>query len=238
MYKEFNLQLRSNDFDSNNMIKPDAILDLFQTMAGSHAEEIGVGFKEMEDKNLFWVISKSRFDIIEKPVFCSICAGSTWPNPNGRVEFSREYKIKSNDGTLLIKGTSYWVVIDSTTRKLQRPDKVSYNGEFHIEKNYDEEMGKLIFDFTPNNSYSTYTVSRSDIDHNLHMNNSKYGKIVLNMLSESEEMKSFEISFLSESLLGDEIKTYRVDKKDGIYFYGYNKDSRCFMAKVIIKGND
>ena len=36
--------LRAGDFDKFDRIKPSAVLDLFQDVAGQHAEEIGVGF--------------------------------------------------------------------------------------------------------------------------------------------------------------------------------------------------
>ena len=56
--------LRMSDFDKYNRIKPSAVLELFQDVAGQHANEIGVGYDEMMQRSYFWVIVRIKFKII------------------------------------------------------------------------------------------------------------------------------------------------------------------------------
>ena len=63
--KKFNL--RTSDFDCHKKILPSAVLDLFQTVAGEHAIALGCGFDALFEKNLLWVLVRTRFEVIKQP---------------------------------------------------------------------------------------------------------------------------------------------------------------------------
>ena len=52
-----------------------------------------------------------------------------------------------------------------------------------------------------------YTVNFSDLDHNKHMNNTYYANLVVNAI-ENKVVNHFEINFVSECLLHDEISVF------------------------------
>ena len=62
------ITLYNSYFDINDRLTPKSILSVFQDVASIHAEEIGVGYEEMVSKNLYWVLSRIKFDIIKMPV--------------------------------------------------------------------------------------------------------------------------------------------------------------------------
>ena len=48
--------IHTRDVNYNDIIKPTALLDMFQDLAGIHASELGVGYDVLKEKNYAWVI--------------------------------------------------------------------------------------------------------------------------------------------------------------------------------------
>ncbi|MBR2988380.1 MAG: hypothetical protein IKC64_01500 [Clostridia bacterium] len=151
----------------------------------------------------------------------------TVPHPKGLMDYVRDYYIYDKDGNLLVKGTSQWVLIDFTSRRIVRPC-VEFEGEFSTKKAYDERKIEKI---EPNKSvyYYDYTVRPIDIDYNGHMNNIRYADIVFNCENTDKPIKRFVINFINEAKLGQTLACYG----DGINTYcAFTDDKPCFSAFV------
>ena len=223
--------LYNSYFDVNDRISIKSILNIFQDVASIHAEEIGVGYQEMLNKNLYWVLSRIKIDIIQMPEINQSVIVETWPHEKGRIDFDRDLRILSEDGKVLIIGTSKWCVIDTINRKLQRSDNINYNGEIYPKLNYEDKLNKISI---PNNEIiekSKYKVAYSDLDHNLHMNNTNYANLVMNTIK-NKKISHFEINFLNECRLDDEITLYHTSDNSHEYVIGKIKETQTFTALV------
>lgn len=199
--------LRASDFDVNSKILPKAVLEIFQDIAGAHAEEIGVGFKNLIEKDLIWVIVKSKFVIEKQPQKYTNVSVKTWPLEPKSYFFRREYIVSDQSGTVLIRGTSDWMIVNSTTRTLTLANDVYPEGqEYNTELALDEKL-KKIRDFKGDTQEYSVTPAFCDIDLNGHVNNTKYADFVLNAIApEDKEIKSFQIDYLKEVLKGEPLK--------------------------------
>ena len=92
MKYEDKIKLYSSYFDADEKLTPKSILGIFQDVAASHAETIGVGYETMLNKNLYWVLSRVKFDIIEMPKPNQIVNVVTWPHEKGRIDFDRDIR--------------------------------------------------------------------------------------------------------------------------------------------------
>lgn len=225
------ITLFNSYFDMNDNLTPKSILNIFQDVAALHAEEIGVGFETMIKQNLYWVLSRIKFDILKMPKPNQTVIVETWPHEKGRIDFDRDLKITSENGETLIVATSKWCIIDSVSRSLQRTENINYNGEIFPDVNYEERFGKIT---TPDTDFKTqfiHTVKFADLDHNKHMNNTNYATLVLNTIS-NKNISHFEINFLNECLLGDEITLKHSKNDDGEYVLGVVDEKQTFIAFV------
>ena len=223
--------LYSSHFDINDRLSPKSILNIFQDVTAAHGEELGVGYKSMIDKNLYWVLSRIKLDIIKMPIVNQTVVVETWPQVKGRIDFDRDMKILSEDGELLIKATSKWCVIDTVKRMLQRTDNVNYDGEYCLDKNYEDKLNKIIM---PNEKFEkkfVYVVKFSDLDHNKHMNNTNYANLVVNVLN-NKIFNHFEINFINECLENDKICVCMYINENGQYISGLNGENIAFNAYV------
>lgn len=231
MKYETKITLFSSYFDMNDNLSVKSILNIFQDLAGIHADDIGVGYEDMLAKNLYWILSRIKFDILKMPVPNQTVIAQTWPREKGRVDFDREFKILSEDGETLIVGTSKWCVIDTQTRSLQRTENVNYIGEVCPDVNYEDKFAKIVMpDENLKESFS-YEVRFSDLDHNKHMNNTNYAVLCLNAI-ENKIVSHFEINFLSECLCGDKLVISIAKTEEGEYVSGKNGEKQSFVAYI------
>lgn len=191
--------LRFSDFDKFSNIKPSSVLDIFQDIASAHAELLGIGFNALDSKNLLWVVARTKFETVKNPEKYSEINIRTWPlSPKGLV-CRREYLMTDKDGSVLIKGSSDWLVIDKSTRKPVRPDGIyPKNSEFKTDCMTEERLRRIkpaesfdrTFEMTPAFSYA---------DVNGHVNNIKYADMAFDALNpENSRLKAFQIDYHNE----------------------------------------
>lgn len=235
---EKNYYLRTSDFDCRGKILPSAVLDLFQDTAGSHADKLGIGYDEMIKHGFVWVLTKVKFKIFFDAKMHRSVKVKTWPLKPGILSFNREYCVEDENGELLIKGTSEWVVMHSIKRKIVPMNDVYPIKEGFVEKRmFDEKLGK-VHDFeTVSDGYKTVP-GFSQLDINGHVNNTKYANYVLDVLDlQDEEMINvFQLDFKNEVKKGEELFLYSKREGNEISIKGQNVSGlNMFLCKIILK---
>jgi len=229
--------LRTSDFDLNKNIKPSAVLDVFQEIASVHAIELGVGFDDLIENQLLWVLVRVKFEIVKAPEIHSKIIAKTWPLPAGRVSLQREYLIEDEEGNPLIKGTSEWVTMHLQTRKLVQNGVVYPLEEFCEDKNFPEKT-RRVSDFEANGEGIEIKPSFCDIDENKHVNNIKYADFVLNAYSphENEKISLFQIDFHKEIKMGDSISVFLKNEEGALLAKGEREGGeKMFSCAVTFK---
>lgn len=230
--------LRVSDFSCFDTLKPSAILDFFQDVAGQHADILGIGFDDLIAKDLIWVLLRTKFDIIKNPKLYSEVIVKTWPHAKGKLDFDRDYLITDLDGNELIKGTSKWVIVNYRTRRLTLNSHIEYNCIPLSKKNYEEPFNKLNdFEINAGLKCFEYRTLFTDLDHNGHVNNIKFSDMILNALelNSTEEILAFEINYLKELQKDLTIKNYVLRNEKEIYVKGVASDSNIYLAKITLK---
>ena len=190
--------ISSNQFDAHGNLLPEVVLDLFQDAATHHAQQLGIGFEAMLQKNLLWVVTQVKYQVLAAPQPDCQVSVTTWPLPPQRLGFDREYLICDMQGRALIKGTSRWVVIDASERKLASATDVYPLDEYCTTRNFSDRI-RRIKDFEPCCSAFRICPDESAIDYNGHVNNAKYAAFVQAALQDFGGMIDiFQIDFLHE----------------------------------------
>ena len=229
LYKT-NYRLRPSDFrPKGDTLSSTTLLDIFQDLAGDHATRLGLGFDDFIKRDLIWMIVSTRYEIIEDIPMYAIIEATTWPRKKGKIDFYRDYKITYN-GKTCIKATSRWIIANCKTRHVYIPRDIDFIGEYHEEKTC--EITKLhdfsIDGLNPHKFIPQYM----DLDHNGHVNNIKYATFIENILKLEHQIKAFEITYVKEAKLNEEINIYV--KEDGINFdiKGVVNNETCFLARI------
>lgn len=213
------VEIGTGDVDPNRIVKVSALQKIFQEVASDHTKILRVGFEDLAEKNLSWVISRINTVIIRRPRLYENILVRTWPLRSGIVESERDFEIEDSDGNVIMKATSKWCIIDSRTRKpikmsefsFREPDYISRRA---LEYSFPDYYGKNLSE----EKHLTFErkVRLSDLDLNGHMNNTIYVDMIFDVLTKDEYNKNtFEglyMKYKKEARLGDtiEIKKYYV----------------------------
>lgn len=226
-------QLRTSDFDCRGQIKPSAVLDLFQEVAGAHAIELGVGFDDLLKKELIWVIVKVKFRIENDIHEHQKVIVKTWPLPAGRVTLQREYLIEDENGKTLVKGTSEWVTVHSEKRRIVPPTNVYPLEEYCEDRMFEEKLAK-VSDFTEPEIASEVIPQFCDLDRNGHVNNIRYADYALNALKpKQEKIREFQIDFHREIMSGMKICVALGESETGVLAKGLSENGEKMFSCAI-----
>ena len=214
--------------DRYDRIRPYSILDLFQEIAGVHANDLGFGYEYMMQNGINWILVRNKFEIIKYPTVSSVVKVETWPIKPKRFESERQYIIYDESGNILVKGSSIWVVIDVINKRIVSDDKIIYPGEFVDKNNFEEKFSKIRITNKDDFKFvKSFEVLPSMIDHNNHMNNAKYSELFFDTynMNESDEIDVFQVDHVKESLVGDIIDVYQYKLDNELYLFGKVNDN-------------
>lgn len=237
MYLSKNITVTKDDVDKNNNMKPFSMLDKLQELAAIHADIIGVGYNEIIKRNLAWIVMYETIEVVTRlPKKDEEIKVITWPKPQYKLEFEREYEIRDLNDNLLVKGISNWAIFDINKRRIARADSIIFNGEYITQTNYPNKAPRKL-DLACDNILNTiyYEVTESDIDSNGHMNNAKYIDAVSKLIYKNTKaiFKKLQIAFIHEARLGQKIKIDYYKAEDNLdAFIGHIDDQLSFELIV------
>lgn len=233
---EKDYRLRWMDFDRYGRIQPTTLLDIFQDLATAQAEDMGIGRDAMMAKGVFWVIVRMKLEIVKAPEYYQVVKVRTWPHTPTRFSFLRDFSVRDEDGELLVKASSEWVLMDAESRKFASV-KDYYDGpnDFYEDRSFERKPRK-VHDFEQGN-LPVYTVvpSYSDIDLNGHVNNARYANYVIDALNPGEDgaMKTFQIDYRYEVRPGEPLEMHTFVQDGVVLSKGVNPAGETAFACAI-----
>jgi medium-chain acyl-[acyl-carrier-protein] hydrolase len=196
---------------------PDGKLNLYslfnylQDIASEHAIRLGFGREDLMRDNRFWVLSRIYAEITQMPGWEDSIIIKTWPNGTDKLFALRNFVASFPDGNHIASATSSWLILDRTTRKIQRPDSILAKFYSDLNPNISPIRDASKLEPSPEKSKSSqlYRIKVSDLDLNLHTNNVKYLAWVSDCYNLEFVLKNFprsaEINYLAESQFDEEV---------------------------------
>ena len=231
-------RLTVGSFDSSDHILISSILDLFQDIAGKHALINGYGYEDLVKKNKFWVVLRTKYKVLKDIPEYEEIKVSTWTNEPSKIDVYRHYEIYDKDNNLLVIGSSQWVVVDITSRRLIKINDVIQNKDDVLsDMAFNGRLTKLDDFFLDEATKVTCYTHYLDLDHNGHVNNIKYGDFILNYIPElhNKTIDEFQIDYVHEIRKDEEFNLfYKVEGKE-INIIGRDEEKVFFIAKVTLK---
>ena len=225
--------LRASDFDVNSRLMPQCVLEIFQDIAGAHAEQLGLGFDSLYEKNLIWVVVRTKYETLKSATKYSTVKVKTWPLESGGLVFRRDYLITDYDDNVLIRGSSDWMLVNSESRKLETNKNIyPENEEFCRDLAIDGKIRKLR-EYKGETTCYKVTPRYTDIDVNGHVNNTKYAKFVLDAINpEKGEIKEFQIDYHKEVLKGQPLEIYTGFEDNTAFSKGVCDSEKMFSCEI------
>ena len=207
--KQYKIPVYDIGFDGS--LSPHSLFNYLQDIASEHAVLLRFGKDDLRKENRFWVLSRIAVKIIRWPGWEETLTVKTWPRGTEKLFALRDFEVNDKDGRTVALASSSWLVLDRTTRRVQRPDTLlsHFNDGFPVKSSLGRNALKIEAVGEDVKSGTPFRVLTSDLDINLHVNNVNYLKWVIDSYDidfRRDHHPSFaELNFLAESRHHDEI---------------------------------
>jgi medium-chain acyl-[acyl-carrier-protein] hydrolase len=197
------------DCRPDGFIKPNALMQYLQEAAARHAEQLGVGFADLERRDCFWVLANFRIEMTGTPRWRDHVTIHTWPSGFTRLVASREFIGQDSEGRELFRAASEWMILDKPSSRPKNLSRLDLDLPQAGPKALSTELRRL----RPAEAYApacTLTVPFSSLDFNGHVNNTEYVRWALDGLHRQfgrpPLIRSMQVAYRAEVFEGDEIE--------------------------------
>jgi len=202
------IRIHSYDVDFGQRAALESICRLFLEAAWNHAEALGVGFARLAQHNRLWVLARLLIKIDPYPRWGDIVTLNTWPRAAKSIFALREFELMGPAGNQLGGGSSAWVVLDGTSKKPQRIEKMLGGLRTGPERTaVGQDASKL--SSCPGQTAMTRSAQYGDIDLNGHVNSARYIGWLMDSypfeFHRKHQVQLLEINYLGETRGGETI---------------------------------
>lgn len=206
-----NYKIGVSQINKNTEAKDKGILALFEETSAAHVASIGLGLDTEEGRRFAWMILDWKLEIIKRPKYRDTVTVRTWSRKIQRIYAYRDYEMLSENGELLARATSKWVLFDLSEGKLIPPADM-YESRLESEPEHsvfdsDIERIKLPSELL---GEKVFAVRRADIDTGEHMHNTAYLSAALEILPDElykeGTFSKIRINYQKQYKSGEDIK--------------------------------
>ena len=213
-------ETRWHDTDACRVLRPGAMLTYFEETADLHVRSVGKSLDDMRDENKVGFILSRMTIVFHRPVVADVKLTVETFTCEGKG-FSTERDFRALEGDEVVaEATSMWALVDVESR---RPVKIA-NAPFEFRHEpplvLDAPIRVSIPKDLPLQKVGERKIAYSDIDYNLHMNNTRYPDMLCDFMPDmmGKRMSRVTMSFVREAALGHTLDVYRAER-DGVYYF-------------------
>ena len=227
-------QIQLNDISIDAKLRSWVIFNYLQDAAGRHADELGVGLKQLRQSDLSWVLSRIRVKMDEFPEYGDVLRIATYPSGFDRLFAYRQFVLTSAiSGKKFGVAGSAWLTLNPENFRPISPAKHfaglsswEFEGDIWFQE---DTLGKLA-PVANGDTPVTQRISRTQIDYNRHLNNAYYAMFAEDWLAEKlgkpVRFTELQINFNQSTAYGDKlICTGTLDDDGGFQIAGTQDSS-------------
>lgn len=198
------------------------LLGCMQTTADLHVDSHHLGWKDLHAKGCFWAIYRMGLRINRLPRKYDHIIVKTWANPPQGIFQPRSFEVVDPQGDVYLQAQSLWIILEDKTfhpiniDTVMDTDVISAlggNQPFPIPLKVPLSKGDMAFPTV------TRDVLYSDIDTNIHVNNTVYVRWVLDSLPadflQHHKLREMILNYVQQARLGDRYNVVHTSMSDG-----------------------
>ncbi len=228
--------------DNSYRLRPSSFFDIAQQLAVLGATQLGASDFVLHERGIGWILVRNAIHFDGLPTILDKVKLETWHSGVRGPYYSRDYRMLKENGEVLIRATSSWVLMDIASRSIVKPDAISdiFPQEPQCaERALQPDAPKVIF---PRDAVKedagTHIVSYSEIDYNLHANNGRYPGWAMDCLpvevTTGKTVTDFYLNYNREIRLGGEVQLIRAQGADGAWYVeGLHDELQSFICKIV-----
>ena len=230
--------IRFCDCDFHQRIKMSTVCELMSNLAGVAFGSRGMDHQYLWDRGFVFLLSRVSVRIFRSPLPEEKIRTATWEREAERAEYLRDFEFRSMDGELLIAGTTAWILVDPNTRQILRPSEFTAGEMLPMpEKKADvSPCARLRLKDGDAEFVDVRKIYYSHLDGNGHVHNTIYADLAADALPGElleKPVSEFQLNFLRETFLDDEISVFRrIDGNEAVV-KGTVNGKDCFVCRIL-----
>jgi len=211
--KRFSKKYEVHYYEINSMQEATllSLLNYLEDCAISHSASAGYGVNELMAADSGWVLNRWSIKIDRLPKLGETINVETWASSFERFYGYREFLVTDGSDKIILKASSVWIYFNIKKRRPMRiPAEMGDAYGIDEERALEQPFTDLDFDFEPD-ILEEFSVKRSDIDTNNHVNNKKYIDWIMETIPQeiydNFKAASLQIIYKKEASLGSVIKS-------------------------------
>lgn len=222
-------RVRSYEIAPDGLVTLPTLCNYLQESAGNHATALGVATDRLLAGGLAWVLARLQVEVDRFPAWRETLMVETWPSALDRLYAQRDFLVTDADSAEIARATSQWFVMDVARRRPTRPPSSL------VEIARPDRPHALAPDRTPLASLEVpeherlFSVRRSDLDLNQHVNNVRYVEWALeaapDALTETHRPHRLDVQFRAESVYGDTVHSACASNGSGTLLHRVSRES-------------
>lgn len=201
----FESRIRYSETGTDGKLTLESLLDYFQDCSIFHSEEIGLGIKYLEEKNLAWVLSSWQIVIERYPNVCeNVVVGTAPYDFKGFVGY-RNFWMDTESGERLAYANSIWSLMDTMKMAPAKPPVEMTEGYVLSEKLQMDYAPRKITVPPDKKEQEKIEVRPHHLDTNGHVNNGQYVRIAMDYIPKDFHIRQLRAEYKKQAVLGDTI---------------------------------
>ncbi len=242
-YVDKNFYVKVTESSMSDTILPSVLLGDFQESAEDGVMIFDIDNDIFNDRGYCWIVLRMSVELDRLPKWKENFTIRTWSCGTQGLFWRRDYKLLDTNGEVFGRSTSDWIVADIESHRPIRPrtmistfedvPNAKYLGDSqNDDRSLDYSAPKLEF---PDDLSSigvaviTKYADYSELDHNHHVNNTRYVAWAFDALFKKgidvDVIKSFDINYHSEVKQGERVDIFMEDSNNSYMIYGYKNGS-------------
>lgn len=231
---EMQLTLTPSQVDLAGRWAPSAIFMAMQEAATSHAELLNVGREALWQKGAVFLLARVRYELTRCPRIYETLTIRTWPGPTRHAICPRYFEFLDASGAVIGGAATQWVLVSAQGHRLTTPEHVGIS----LPENRDIPLpipapGKIPFPAEISRS-AQRTCCYSDLDINLHMNNTRYVDWVCDLMDHERFLQGYlsalQVNYVSETLPRETLQLDIAEEGDSFSLRGMSGEEERFRA--------
>lgn len=229
-------KIRACETDHLGQLKLSAIFQLMQETAEENAKTLNLNYSKIKDNKEIWVLSRIHAKFYNIPKWENKIKIKTWPVGVKGIFAVRDYSIETDQGKLIGKVTSSWLIVDAINRRVKRMREFP---ESTLEPVF-EQIAQKVKAPKEGELVASREVQKSELDINKHVNNAIYYNWITDSLSLEQYNKyminELSVNYSAEARLGDTIDIYHYQDDDCLYITVKNRttENTALVARVLL----
>jgi len=203
------LRIPPSDIDFSNRLKVNALFNYVQNAASAHAEQLNLGYREMQAAGLFWVLSWMRVELDGYPHYQQEVTVTTWPKGRYRIFSLRDFLFSTAEGEVFCRARSAWLPVEASSKRVVSLDRLPRPVPYNPDRTALDELPSKIPEGEKLEDVYEHQIRYSDLDLNQHVNNARYVELLWNCypleFHRDHRLRALTFSFQSESRYGDRL---------------------------------